>query len=381
MKITYLLGAGASANCLPIINQINSRLENLKSILSGSNVLRLIEPQVPSIKHRNPSITIREKLISEIDWLISECGRHKTVDTVAKKFYLRSERHKDLIKLKRVLNVYFVFEQTYKTQSQTVLELKSKEIPDKRYDSFIASIIGTEINNLKLPNNLNIITWNYDVQFEIALKEYNGKSIPEIQAEIQAIPSRINSIEDNNFNQDKFSLIRLNGVAGLGGIKSGGHIYENTIIDTLFEVNNEAEYWNRLLDYYSNMIESTENYLVHDSGLFNYSWEDNDSFKDSVYPTFRNTREKAEEIFKKTEILVIIGYSFPFFNREVDMSLFKQLDYRKVQKIYIQDPNFNSIRDKTHSYIRAANNNTAVRLEHSFFNISYLDQFVIPDEF
>ena len=42
------------------------------------------------------------------------------------------------------------------------------------------------------------------------------------------------------------------------------------------------------------------------------------------------------EAVKDCEVLVVIGYSFPFFNREIDRQIFKGM--LKLKKIYIQDP-------------------------------------------
>jgi hypothetical protein len=42
--------------------------------------------------------------------------------------------------------------------------------------------------------------------------------------------------------------------------------------------------------------------------------------------------------FGKTQVLVIIGYSFPTFNRDIDKQLLERA-FGSLQKIYIQDPN------------------------------------------
>jgi len=43
--------------------------------------------------------------------------------------------------------------------------------PDYRYDSFFASIL----NDLQsFPENIKILSWNYDLQFEISFAEYSG---------------------------------------------------------------------------------------------------------------------------------------------------------------------------------------------------------------
>ena len=61
----------------------------------------------------------------------------------------------------------------------------------------------------------------------------------------------------------------------------------------------------------------------------NFAWE-------SDNPASQEALEEARKIFSKTDILVIIGYSFPTFNRSVDKDLFKLLP--KHCMIYYQAP-------------------------------------------
>lgn len=46
--------------------------------------------------------------------------------------------------------------------------------------------------------------------------------------------------------------------------------------------------------------------------------------------------EKCKTILKNTDVLIIIGYSFPAFNRKIDSELLKSL--KQDAKIYYQDP-------------------------------------------
>jgi hypothetical protein len=61
--------------------------------------------------------------------------------------------------------------------------------------------------------------------------------------------------------------------------------------------------------------------------------------------------ERVIHATKNTEILVIIGYSFPFFNREVDRQILNSM--LKLEKVYIQAPDatdlaerFEAVRDQ-----------------------------------
>ncbi len=51
--------------------------------------------------------------------------------------------------------------------------------------------------------------------------------------------------------------------------------------------------------------------------------------------------QQISTVMKETEILVVIGYSFPPFNREIDQELFSKLNPNKIKKIVYQDPSAN----------------------------------------
>ena len=63
------------------------------------------------------------------------------------------------------------------------------------------------------------------------------------------------------------------------------------------------------------------------TSLINYAWDNNDS-----------KIEEAKRIFNETDILVIIGYSFPTFNRAIDSRLLSGKS-NSFDKIIYQDPN------------------------------------------
>jgi|SRR6187402_223846 len=53
---------------------------------------------------------------------------------------------------------------------------------------------------------------------------------------------------------------------------------------------------------------------------------------------------KIVETYNETEVLVVIGYSFPFFNRDVDREIIRSMS--KLRKIYIQDCNPENIKSR-----------------------------------
>ena len=71
------------------------------------------------------------------------------------------------------------------------------------------------------------------------------------------------------------------------------------------------------------------------SNLPNFAWELNQSSSSVI--------QYALNVLDTTDILVVIGYSFPSFNDSVDKQLFKQLkESKRFKLVYYQDPNANA---------------------------------------
>lgn len=363
-NITYLLGAGASANCLPVIDELPKRLELFKGLLLNKvayndQSLEIVTSEI---------IEDAKDLIEQIDKIGVELLRHKTIDTVAKKLYLIKECHPYLVILKKVLIVYFLFEQSY--FDGDIREGVVKQIPDKRYDALIATIISKQVGNLSLPNNFKIITWNYDLQFEIAYREYLLQlNRSQIQEKLQAIPSP-SFLEKSVFDPSKFCLIRLNGVAGFTSAFSIKRKLSN------FE----------LVKVLIKFVHLYKNISDEELSNFIYSWENPNEFL-YTNKNVENIKEIAKQVMSQTDILVIIGYSFPLFNRSIDKELISACA-GNAKKIYIQDPRAKEIQDLlvssfadlvTPEEYRSIMGMGLKKTPVEFVSSSY-DQFLIPYE-
>ncbi len=97
---------------------------------------------------------------SDILRLKEESYKHSSIDTFAKKLY--SKNDSNLKKLKYILSCFFLYEQTLNF--------------DNRYDSFFASILES---HTEIPENLKIISWNYDSKLEIAFSDFSNSSIEQ----------------------------------------------------------------------------------------------------------------------------------------------------------------------------------------------------------
>lgn len=160
-KIVYIFGAGASfgkrdkdhniLEGLPIIDELAFRINKM------INKIRINDTEINS-QHKATSKQV-DTLIENLEWLKTASENHKTVDTFAKKLFV-TKNAVDYNRLKNALSAYLTLEQLFNK-------------PDSRYDAFIASLLGSTIDDF--PKDVSILSWNYDCQFEIAYSEYLGK--------------------------------------------------------------------------------------------------------------------------------------------------------------------------------------------------------------
>lgn len=311
-KITYLFGAGASREALPIVDEIPKRVEKLILLLKNEtskidpkSELEGVDKEIVSIKLK-PFLAHFLELIESLEWMMHESRNHASIDTFAKKLFIREEDDK-LKKLKIAMAIFFTFEQALMK-------------PDPRYDAFYASLL-TGLN--RFPQNLNIVSWNYDNQFELAYAEYSGKIEIRDNQELLGIRtrnSRKNMIANDLDNVDEFRIFKLNGTAGYSSGRRDFHYGTNlrANVDTKF-----------IMEVVTNFVIST--YYNGLSPLMSFAWE-------------RDGKEIVQKVAKatiNTSTLVIIGYSFPTFNREVDREIIGNM--KQLNRVYIQSPDITVI--------------------------------------
>ena len=114
-----------------------------------------------------------------------------------------------------------------------------------------------------------------------------------------------------------------------------------------------------ILDYY-NMATQRSAHPIYPS--LSFAWEK------EKYETEIN--QIAADAIKETQVLVIIGYSFPFFNRAIDQSVLKSM---KPYKVYIQD----KYPDRILSRFKGA---YGYSHQVEYVTIDDIYQFALPDE-
>ncbi|KEZ93832.1 hypothetical protein [Nonlabens ulvanivorans] len=317
-KITYLFGAGASYNAVPILNSLS---ESMRSVV----VFLKTEVRKPNSRNRN---------FKEADWWLKDYAtavnlfsddlyelalksdEYGTIDTYAKKLELNNE-HQELKKMKFLVSIFFTIWQGYFYKSHILKQDESSRIKysdiDIRYKSLVSNyLLKTQNSFPTLDSNVNFVSWNYDHQLESAFSLFfkNKLNLTELNDQIKFLPTSENVYSNNK-------ILHLNGISNFW-------INNNKKLERIFQDDDELEIKTiikRIAQLYkpSNFGKS--------ASLINYAWDNNLSkLKD------------AKRIFQETDILIIIGYSFPTFNREIDAQLLIG-NNNKFEKIVYQDPN------------------------------------------
>ncbi len=298
MNISYLLGAGASAETLPTV-------ESFKKVMN-LNYLSVVKEIEPVLRFKD--FQVSQSYIDQLTTLIDQISTHRSVDTLAKKLFLRGDTAK-YRHLKLFVNHFLTFRE---------FEMGI----DKRYDGFFASILSNEGAGIKLPGNIKILSWNYDRQIELSVAQFmNSNKLMDIANKIQLYPRE--NISSTNLISDQFSCFKLNGTIG-GIIKNG--IFKLPDIDT--DVIGKSFSNEERIKTLRNFIDEYELFMVdnNSNSSISYSWEN--------HVVTNHIRKNALEATKETDILVVIGYSFPTFNRETDRSILSNM--KKLRKVYIQ---------------------------------------------
>ena len=325
VNVTYLLGAGASFETLPLVKEVKDGDNVIRPSLARS--ISKLAKEYERVPGNSPTqfsdgqIQFIKKLIDDLESLGKSSDFFSSPDTYIKSLHLQKLPKKVEI-AKKALSFYL-----------TITQLLNDNV-DKRYIPFFASILeqSKKEANAEIPSNIKIVTWNYDFQIELALQHFTPllDEFYKIQNHFKIVPNIDNSVSLPN-------IIHLNGLAGI--CKTGE---DDTI--ALFHkrnVDDKIIFLTKSLEQYGWLFEQKGRI----SDLLTFAWE--------LTEKSNSRLDQAESIFKDTEILVVIGYSFPFFNREVDSRLFKSFlgnSYGpRNQKIYIQDP---SIDDSQIRFLR-----------------------------
>lgn len=339
-KAIYYFGAGASAGKrnkqglilegLPVVSEIPERFELFRESISNA--------QIPDgdINFWNRFLTTsnnvernKEDMLNDIDFLIKGIQSHATIDTYARKLYLTGNE-KGFEKLKDVLCAFFIWEQIM-------------NYPDNRYDTFLANVL--EMPYLDIPRDISILSWNYDSQIEMAFRSYRER--PGLIVFEKNRESKWPALTDTG------RIIKLNGSATFADSLIITNIMEDKLLSVALQ----------LIIIYSHIKVTLSGLGIHFNTHLSFAWEDSPN-QENMLNTIKSTTED-------TEYVVVIGYSFPFFNRQTDRLIFGGM--QRLRKIYVQDMNADAVIQSMKAVLPAD-------IHVDIVPINNCEQFFLPGE-
>lgn len=333
-KVTYIIGAGASAEALPLVkSNPDFKIEGLP------DAFRRVGDQ---LENENIKAEFKEtvsNLKKDLYWLAGKSELFNTVDTFAKYCYLQEKDN--LILIKKILAIYF-----------TIDQIINKKL-DNRYLVFLTTILE---NSYQFPGAVKILNWNYDSQIQLTsylfkkegLSFGTSNSFNQSDPLIPYYPNIGMFPPPSASNYKDYSLVHLNGIAGY--FQNSNNVVYNTILEN---------------DTIEDFLDISLKYIQQNSNLLTFAWES------SSHQRISKSLEIGKEIIKDSEILVIIGYSFPFFNREIDMEIIKILSQNGLKKIYYQD------KFRKGDFLRGQ---FGLKDSIEIINVDKVDQLFIPSE-
>lgn len=304
-NITFLLGAGASYYACPIWKEQGEKMVELATKYLNKSNINFNEPP--------RGLNEIEKLLWDIGYFGEKALKYGTIDTYAKKLYLNQSP--ELSRLKLVVSVFFTI--WHLTNDKDLKKRSSGAFDeiDKRFITLLAALVERKDGSgIMLNSNVRFVTWNYDLQLEFAYKSFlhDNASWDYVS---QNLSFRITD------QRQPLQICHLNGYHGFY-VTEGAEI---NFIDV-----SKSNDVNKILESIGYVSTSQERRQLQISNHINYAWENNH--------LANYARSEGKRIFSETDILIIIGYSFPNFNKEIDKALFGQLKGR-ITTIYYQDPN------------------------------------------
>lgn len=351
-NITFWFGAGASANCLPTYGNFSNRFSIFVEFMNKFNTSNLDRDYSEA----------NTDLLNSIKQLQDEFIYHNTPDTIAKK-YFHTNKQELLRKLKIILILFFVFEQDFNYPIDLLEEfnknknanIDKKDKIDKRYDAFIASVLKPVEGKLEFLEGIKILSWNYDIQLEKAYSNYAQRTVINIQKQLQSLPD----INGKNYEITNYiSVIHLNGLAYAETENLKG-LTENNLHTKIFSLYYDLNF----KPYFSN--------IAGGDHLLNFAWEN--LKEDFTLKENNNLLENALEVAKETNALVICGYSFPIFNRAIDIKLLEKMS--KLEHIFLQTPSAKDVKPLLNQILKGRIEDKKIE------DLGYWNQFHLPEQF
>ncbi len=339
-RVAYLFGAGASANALPVVAQIAARIEAQLAWLDSKENELPEKPLGQGLENYTHGRALKD-YCSELAELhrALKVNPRLTIDTHA-----RAVQRKDRFKarqLKAVMTLFFAVEQ------------QMANAVDWRYDQFFNSLVGTREH--RLPGHVVLLTWNYDQQIAMSLGQLTGSDSVLGAMDSHKICT-LRSLERSSHRE--YQVLHLNGIAGYHWQRD-----EIPTYDGLYTRRTTTERWHGWLRSFGLTF-----YLQHFQDLhplLEYAWDLEDDLEAYL--------DHAKTPLTDVERLIVVGYSFPAYNRRIDIGLLRRMP--KLRRLTIQ------VRDKRRG------EELRERLEEEYSPLTGkvkilegCDQFLLPEE-
>lgn len=306
--LTYLIGAGASKNALPLDNDLMSVLRELTSKRKEYGNLS------------EDVITQRylESFESRFKNVVELATREKSIDTLAKIHQYDSDM---FYNIKNLIWSYFSI-------------AAGRNILDYRYKNLLMKVQDDNASRFKIKDNVSFISWNYDLQIEESIASIDKIEIWKVAEKYYTYPGYelLNpDLMNRNANPKLFKLIHLNGCAGFYR-KIPNNNYTHWCgcdISDPYQFNKFVNLVEQNL--YTNTINSNSN-----RNSISFAFENNHLKENSLKLT--------KQIAAATSHLVIIGYSLPDFNKAIDSEILNEM--KNLKYICIQNPQAEKLKTK-----------------------------------
>ncbi len=282
--MAYLLGAGASRAALPITGEMELAFRSFQGQYEGAGD-SFVDGSLPE-RDKAEYPPNKKEFFAALSWAGDIARDYQSVDAYARERFLAG----DTAALKRIKAVI----------SACFIALQAQRPIDPRYRMFLAELLERPDSGFpQVPQAVKIITWNYDTQLEAAYFGFCGDNDQVL----------------NHITGNHDQIIRLNGYCGSAVNRGHG------------------------TDFSAPWLLRGPAALPHAYKLYHELMDPKVTQIIDLWFAFEHDSEAAfiQQLTKKlsdVSTLVMIGYSMPRLNREIDAKLFKAMP--NLRTIYYQ---------------------------------------------
>ena len=344
-SILYILGAGASANAIPTVKDFQERLELLTCALFFADWTIDSETFEKVWGTKQLVSNLSDKPIDDTVYFLNQqyvvskdLNGMSSIDTLAKNYYLQMKlMGKQFSYIKSVIKNLIRFEQSnHSTRLNELFTFLRSEASNNSLESMIANLNMLNANylreNKELVKYLNdlkdkLVSKYFDANPKLSTENYRSYSLDQ-----RYVNFLLNIINHSSDRHKKIHIVSWN-------------------YDTQFEL--AAEELN---------LPNANNAVWQD--LKNNMHKLNGDINSGIKFAFENAdgdTSIADEIITKWQLqdvtftdIVVVGYSFPFYNRFIDSRILNSDRFIGIPNIYICEPDttgFDSVKTSITSIV------------------------------